>query len=398
MRRSLVQHAFDTTKHAASRPLNPLSVQTQQLLVRGTEAPRQVPQSHRILVSLLTRTQSDILSPTTSFTPSPQPMFGTAQTALLDSLETPDCWISNAELIIHYITVTYRTFSFSASLTKFLQSDLPREALSHPFLLREIMAFAGFHLAYLYPEKRPTYLLVASKHQDFAIKGLREGLSNAMTQENCHTLYATSIFLILSKFAAFTAVEPQHQHHSCLGPIRSLLDIFNMVHCMDGVFRSSENDIRQGPLEGLFGKDSQAQSTRVLSLSDRLQQLKLPIESESRECETMMTLASAIDSLVAATVRVASHKTSGSPAELRAIFLWPMLVPREFVALAEAGHPISLLILAHYCVLIRWAAERSWCFERWASSVSDAISDQIRDSPWAGWLDWPLSLINEEVK
>ncbi|KAH7119326.1 hypothetical protein EDB81DRAFT_915134, partial [Dactylonectria macrodidyma] len=341
---------------------------------------------------------SDILSPTTSFTPSPQPMFGTAQTALLDSLETPDCWISNAELIIHYITVTYRTFSFSASLTKFLQSDLPREALSHPFLLREIMAFAGFHLAYLYPEKRPTYLLVASKHQDFAIKGLREGLSNAMTQQNCHTLYATSIFLILSKFAAFTAVEPQHQPHSCLAPIKSLLDIFNMVHCMDGVFRSSENDIRQGPLEGLFGKDSQAQSTRVLSLSDRLQQLKLPIEAEIRECETMKTMASAIDSLVAATVRVATHKTSGSPAELRAIFLWPMLVPREFVALAEAGHPISLLILAHYCVLIRWAAERSWCFERWATSVSDAISDQIRDSPWAGWLDWPLSLINEEVK
>ncbi|KAI7764287.1 hypothetical protein LZL87_012975 [Fusarium oxysporum] len=327
-----------------------------------------------------------------------QPMFGTAQTALLDSFETPDCWISNAELIIHYITVTYRTFSFSASLTKFLQSDLPREALSHPFLLREIMAFAGFHLAYLHPEKRPTYLLVASKHQDFAIKGLREGLSNAMTHQNCHTLYATSLFLILSKFAAFTAAEPQHQHHSCLGPIKSLLDIFNMVHCMDSVFRSSENDMRRGPLEGLFGKDSRAQSTRILSLSDRLQQLKLPIESESRECETMMTLASAIDSLIAATVRVATHKTSGSPAELRAIFLWPMLVPREFIVLAEAGHPISLLILAHYCVLIHWAAERSWCFERWASSVSDAISDQIRDSPWAGWLDWPLRLINEEVK
>ncbi|KAH8685017.1 hypothetical protein BGZ61DRAFT_548823, partial [Ilyonectria robusta] len=309
-----------------------------------------------------------------------------------------DCWVSNAELLIHYTTVTYRTFSFTGALAKFLQSDLPREALSHPFLLREIMAFSGFHLAYLHPEKRQTYLLVASKNQDLAIRGLRESLSKDLTPQNCHTLYVTSIFLILSKFAAFTAVDPQHRNHSCSMPTESLLEIFTMLHGMDSVFRSSENDIRDGPLEGLFSQDSHAQSTRVLSLSARLEELKLSIESESQECETKTTLVSAVDSLVAATVRVANHQTSASPAELRAIFLWPMLVPPKFVGLAERGDPIALLILAHYCVLIHWAAERSWCFESWAPALSHAIANQVSDSHWAAWLDWPLNLIDENMQ
>lgn len=345
--------------------------------------------------------ESDIPPPTASATSSPQPTFGTARSAFLDSLDSSDssdCWVSNAELLIHYTTVTYRTFSFTGSLAKFLQSDLPREALSRPFLLREIMAFSGFHLAYLHPEKRHTYLLLASKNQDLAIRGLRENLSKDLTPQNCHTLYITSIFLILSKFAAFTAVEPQHRHHSCLTPIESLLEIFSMVHGMDSVFRSSENDIRCGPLEGLFRQDSHAQSTRVLSLSARLEELKLPIESQSEECETMTTLVSVIDSLVAATIRVADHKTSASPAELRAIFLWPMLVPREFMGLAEGGNPIALIILAHYCVFIHWAAEKSWCFERWATALSHAIANQVSGSPWAAWLDWPLNLIDDNMQ
>lgn len=325
-------------------------------------------------------------------------MLGTATTAFLgsvDSLETVDCFVSNAELLIHYTTVTCHTLSFSGSLAQFLQSSLLHEALSHPFLLREIMAFSGFHLAYLHPEKQHTYLLLASKHQDLAIRGLREGLSNTITSQNCHALYITSIFLILSKFAAFTTIEPQHRLHGYLTPIESLLEILTMVNGMDSVFRSSKNDIRLGPLKGLFSHDPGIRSTRILSLSDRLQELKLLIESGPQECESKL-LVSAIDSLVTATIIGADYATTASLAELRAIFIWPMLVPRRFVGLVQERHLISLLILAHYCVLIHWVAEETWCFACWARSVSDAISNQIRDSPWAAWLDWPLSLINEE--
>jgi hypothetical protein len=330
-----------------------------------------------------------------SSAPSPQSTFTMADAAFLDTPDTSDCWVSDAELLIHYTTVAYRTFSFSSSLGKFLRSDLPREALSHPFLLRELMAFAGFHLAYLHPEKRQSHLLSASRNQDLAIKGLRESLSKAVNAQSCHYSYITSLFLILSKFGAITTFKTQPLDHGCMTPIRRLLEIFGMVHGMDGVFRSSEREIRCGPFEGLFRQDCPASSTRVLLVSARLQELKLPIEAESTACGTMAIMVSAIDTLLAATITVTSHKTSAPPAELRAIFLWPMLVTPPFIRLAEEGHPIALLILAHYCVLVHWAAEQCWCFEGWAKAVADAIATQVSGSPWGPWLAWPLGLIND---
>lgn len=71
----------------------------------------------------------------------------------------------------------------------------------------------------------------------------------------------------------------------------------------------------------------------------------------------------AVDSFLAARINVTGNSKAAPPDELRAIFLWPMLVPRPFTSLAEEGHPITLLILAHYCVLLHWAAEWCWCFE-----------------------------------
>ncbi|KAH6683483.1 hypothetical protein F5X68DRAFT_137041 [Plectosphaerella plurivora] len=338
----------------------------------------------------------DVVPPfTASSAQSPQSTLSMTNTASLDTQDSSDCWVSDAELLVHFTTVTYRTFSFSSSLGKFLQSDLPREALSHPFLLRELMAFAGFHLAYLYPEKRQNYLLSASRNQDLAIKGLRECLANDETSQSCHYSYITSLFLILSKFGAITTFEIQLQDDGCMTPIQRLLEIFSMVHGMDGVFRSSERDIRCGPFEGLFTQASPVPCTRVLLVSDRLQELKSQIEAESTACGTMAIMASAIDTLVAATITVTSHKTSAPPAELRAIFLWPMLVPQPFIGLTEVGHPVALLIIAHYCVLVHWSAEQCWCFEGWAKAVVDAIATQVSGSPWGPWIAWPLDLIND---
>ncbi|KAH7353384.1 hypothetical protein B0T11DRAFT_286730 [Plectosphaerella cucumerina] len=92
-----------------------------------------------------------------------------------------------------------------------------------------------------------------------------------------------------------------------------------------------------------------------------------------------------------------NHKTA-APAELRAIFYWPMIISRHFVSLAEAGNPIALITLAHYCVLLSWAAEKSWCFEHWATAVLKAIAEQMRHSLWAAWLAWPLGIINGRVQ
>lgn len=319
-------------------------------------------------------------------------------TPALDFLtESPECWVSNAELLIHYTTVAYRTLAFSELLVKTLQTDLPHAAIQYPYLLRQLMAFSSLHLAHVHKEKRQLYVLMASRQQDRAIKGVREGLAGPVDLENCHTLYAASIFLVLSKFASFAVDEPQHRHHACLTPIEGLLEIFTTISGMDGVFRPFQDHIRQGPLGGIFHRGPVgAQSTEVLCLQDRLGELKARVESEPLQLETTMIVVTAIDTLIAAAVLSNSESETRSRTELRATFLWPMLVQRRFLHMVQAEHSISLVILAYYSVLIHWSARRVWCFEGWARSVLDEIAEKLRGTPWAAWIHWPLHLLNIE--
>lgn len=326
-----------------------------------------------------------------SRTSSPLPSHAPAPLPFLT--ETPECWVSNAELIVHYTTVAYRTLVFTDSMVQFLQSDLPRQAVTHTPLLQQLMAFAALHLAHTTPGSRQLYLLKASRQQDRAIRGLRAGLSGPVNAHNCHTLYVASIFLVLCKFASFAADEPRHALHACVSPTGSLLEIFTTISGMAGVFRPLEEHIRHGPFAGMFQRGPGVYSAEMVNLQNRLGELRAWIEADALPVEEGNTLLQAIDSLVAATVRCSSLSDASRPTGLRATFLWPMLVERGFVEMAEAGHPAGLVVVAHYCVLLSWSGRMLWCFERWAGSVIGDISDKIASTPWAGWMEWPRQMV-----
>ncbi|KAM6524629.1 hypothetical protein FALCPG4_010238 [Fusarium falciforme] len=125
-----------------------------------------------------------------------------------DPVDAPECWLSNAELIFHYTNVTCRSILSGHAVTTY-QVVIPREGLSHPYLMRMIMALSSFHLAYLNKDKRPHYLALANKQQSLAIRGLRGTLGQAVTRQNCHALWVSSIFLAISK----SAFSPNCEHH-----------------------------------------------------------------------------------------------------------------------------------------------------------------------------------------
>lgn len=123
-----------------------------------------------------------------------------------EETDEPECWISNAELNFHYANVSSHSLSaFSEDLNTTFQVNVPREAISHPYLLRAIMAFSAYHLGHLTPNKRPYYNLLAGKHQGHATRGLREALEDPITPENCHAIYCASVFLAINNSPHFLA-------------------------------------------------------------------------------------------------------------------------------------------------------------------------------------------------
>ncbi|KAH7231934.1 hypothetical protein B0J15DRAFT_455859 [Fusarium solani] len=309
--------------------------------------------------------------------------------------EDADCWVANVELMFHYSTVTYKTLCFSDQVVSTFLHDMPREALSHPYFLREILSLSAYHLAYLHPEKRQSYVLLASKHHDLAVRGIREVLSGPITSANCHALYAAAIFIVVNKFAAFPSCE-DYQAHGCLMPIQALVEMFSLVNGISALLMSSEGkSILNGPLKDFFSRTicPHPPSELFQGLLTRVPELKLRAESDALDPKAKLILITTLQSFAECLEDTINRPTVSCPPEMRVQFMWPMMVSRDFLELAGSGHPLALVTLAYYDTLLSWGEPRYWFFEGWAQPLMEAIIEKVRGSEWEDLVSWPASVV-----
>jgi hypothetical protein len=76
-----------------------------------------------------------------------------------------------------------------------------------------------------------------------------------------------------------------------------------------------------------------------------------------------------------------------------AAILWINLIPEEFVQLLEERVPEALLLMAHYCVLLK-RLEDMWWVEGKAEKLLETVRAALGDG-WERWLQWP---INEVIR
>jgi hypothetical protein len=313
-----------------------------------------------------------------------------------DLADESDCWIYTAELIFHYMSVACQPFLSNQDLAATFQIEIPREAVSHPFLLRFILAFSAFHMAYLHPDKHTHYVLLANGHQNHGLGGLREALGQPVTSINCHALYASSMFLALNKFAAFSSCDDGHTHDCGVSPIHRLINIFHLMHGMSAIVSSSQDDIQAGPLARMFAAARQVLDLdgTLLSLAERVSALQLSLNPEDEPDDNIRSvLVSAVEALGQCIADARLKSGESSFAEARALFGWPRVVPALFLKLGRSGHPIALAIFAYYSCLLHFLRSTFWFFEGWAPALIECIMSKLKGSSWQEMVEWPASVV-----
>lgn len=303
-------------------------------------------------------------------------------------------WISDLELMNHYTAMACRTLAKSERALLTLQYDAPREGLSHPFLLKQILAFAAFHLAYLHPTYRRKYQILASQHQDAALQGIRSTLASTLTPQNCHALYASSLLLIVSAFATYPNFEVQSLSFE---PLDSLIDIFVLISGMTTVLNASRSDLAVGPLRALFG-DPLSPSTTPHDLQgvvDRLSKLCSWVDQNLPDLdeEVANIIAEAATSLADSISAVQGTDSALAAPGLRVVFLWPIRLSSRYLGLLRQREPVSMAVLAHYCVLLHFSKVNYWFLEGWGKVVIDYISESLRGSFHEQTIRWPVDVI-----
>ncbi|KAM0283498.1 hypothetical protein ACHAQH_002449 [Verticillium albo-atrum] len=283
----------------------------------------------------------------------------------------------------HYSTNACLSLPRSADLQHVWQLEIPKLALTHVFLLHQVLAFSALHLATLRPERRTAYALTASQHQTDAVAGMRAALPR-IGAANCDPLFAASSLLLLSAYA----MRPHQQQCSDPGQpsasptIDNILDVFLLIRGMSEILDASELLIRRGTLGPLFAQETAppTSTTLVDSVVARLTTFHAAIDPTrtvvARETEGMLNWI---------------HRATATTAlpENRIALTWPIDLSGDYIALLRQRDPAALALLAYYCVVVSAIEPTTWYMQGWGRNALRSIEECLEPA-WRELIEWPL--------
>lgn len=126
-------------------------------------------------------------------------------------------------------------------------------------------------------------------------------------------------------------------------------------------------------------------SNQIDSLTNNIQR----IASEAEYTDTVVMCLDALRSLKDAGEAVL-HEDSGPGA----MWIWPMSLSEEFINLISISHPIALVILACFVVLLHQFEHKIWCLSGWSTSVFNSVY-KVLDVKWKRMIAWPLQYLQK---
>jgi hypothetical protein len=308
------------------------------------------------------------------------------------------------EFLHFYTTSTW----YSISSLKIFQHAFPEMAFTHPFLMHGILALSALHLAHLRPENSQVYIIASDAHHQQAIVGYRDALSS-ITPQNCHACAAFS--LLLNVYAWASPDRPGSLFLNDEGEDgTSGVELITILRGGNAVMAAHRAVVSEGPLRPLyklwFGwNEDQEKFARLPSVASLLSRNDdspiLPHEDDAR-LEALAALWDPPNAHVdVQTAEVLSHtlrllrrtfvvsSADNGIEDQQATLGWPIMIPEQFLGLVQARNPRALVLLAHYCLLLKRSDSR-WWIEGKAETLLGRILKAVGE-PWKDWIDWPLA-------
>ncbi|KAJ0421493.1 hypothetical protein BJY00DRAFT_109623 [Aspergillus carlsbadensis] len=337
----------------------------------------------------------------------------------------------DAALLDHYLRHTAQTFSTDAETDHIWKTVVPTLAYKHRFVLDGLLACAAHHKAYLTndkPELKQDYILRACTFQDAALPGFRIAIEN-VSEANCDAIIVFAYLLVVYSFADTSRHESRSlgindisesngnpaalffmsTHEKIRLQPDSILP--NWLYLLRGgcsMICDMWEFIQMGParaltrawdidLEGPDERDPEILArlfevipTASISSTSTIDEATHNAEVWSDEVEAVYTTAAIQLSRSFAYLRK-KYPDASAITTWDILRVWPMEVSMEYMALLQQGHPGALILLAHYCVLLRYM-ERYWYFEGQAGALLRAIRGRL-GGRWRGSLEWPVGVV-----
>lgn len=288
-------------------------------------------------------------------------------------------------LLHHYTTVTAQTLGTSSDAQAVYAIVVPQTAFEYPFLLHLLLALASLHLSRLQKTRSEAveYALVGGRHHEAALASFQ-----ATVRDIDETNFQGVLMFagLLFPYSCASSVDPDHDVDHAYDTLLSNLSVTRrmrpMVASFYGAMKASVMD-RMIP-EDVKGIDW---TTQEPPIETELVQLRKFAEAVHQlyPPDIVDAYGFAIHILVLA---FDTAKKSHNPPSDALLKMWIHFVTDRYIELLSERQPGSLIIYAHYAVLVQRSTHRYWYLAGVPEQIL-RVAEALVPNEWSGWLDWP---------
>lgn len=271
------------------------------------------------------------------------------------------------------------------------QELIPQLAFSNDFLMHSMLAVSALHLAHLQPQRKSELTRRASIAESKALSYYTRSVS----LEDPTRVHAALAF---GGFVAPYIMAQSEGTEASVGRIPSLNDTNpHWFHAIRGVVQlaiKAWTDLIEGPFGPLITRaeepvlpEDNPDDVHLVKIYKLLDQSKQTTAADAR---VLAVCRDALEKLRRVAAVPHSHAKKLGP--LAVINVWPGIIPWEFLLLLHERRPEALVILAHYCVLLK-QLNSNWYLMGVGEQMMLAIEEAL-DTRWNPWIQWAIEQPN----
>lgn len=294
--------------------------------------------------------------------------------------------IADLELMHNYNASASFTIASNPDLQTFMRVNVPQIGFSYPFLLNGVLAVSALHISkFKQGDARARYQSQAQQHYEKALR-TASALLPDKDEDTCPPLY---LFTTICVF--FTLGAGPKPNDFLLFGDRGLAEWLVLFRGLEAI--SKQN------LDFLLGRSEISPifsiSNRMINRephdNERLQKLRQQIMTTSSGDPDLQIYLKALNDLSKSFPPGTLQERRAKETSPQYVFVWMHRLTDDFINCLQKKNPVSLAILAHFCVLLN-DLSAFWWVRGWPEHLISEIYSSL-NGEYRMWLRWPMEEI-----
>ncbi|KGO43002.1 Protein of unknown function DUF3468 [Penicillium expansum] len=271
------------------------------------------------------------------------------------------------------------------------QKHLVQWGIEFPYILHLILALSALHLAHEQPNLQQQYIQQADEHFSFGVRSVASVLSQ-LNAESCQKVYMSAVIICFIYFGR--GPRPgEYLIFSDSGPaqwlilMRGVRVIVSSHHekVFSGILKPGPNDRSRN-----LTAEMRIELHEHIVHTEAVQRL---IERDIADEDICGRYLAVIEDLFEIMREVYERRSGGScGVDLMDLLMgWIYRLPDETIGSLEQKEPHSLVVLAHWVVLLKYM-DSAWFMDGWAEHMLSGISAHLHED-FHPWIEWPLKQV-----